>query len=138
MHPPKNFLPTAATQMNFETRELNAIWHWSLNSRMNERYDRSVCGDEILRRNAIIQKVASWWNMVGSFRLHETVPGSKRIGKDPSTFPPAVVGLNCSHATLPIVASTQEHTPSVATPLEETIAELINVSPPGELPAEQS
>ena len=43
LHPPRNFLPKAATQMNFETRELNVIGHWSSNSRMNERYDRSVC-----------------------------------------------------------------------------------------------
>ena len=43
LHSPKNFSPTAATQMNFATRELNVIGHWSSNSRMNERYDRSVC-----------------------------------------------------------------------------------------------
>ena len=43
LHSPNNFLPTAATQLNFETRELNVIGRWSANSRMNERYDRSVC-----------------------------------------------------------------------------------------------
>ena len=43
LHSPKNFPPTAATQTNFETRELNAIGRRSSNSRMNERYDRSVC-----------------------------------------------------------------------------------------------
>ena len=82
MHSPKNFLPTAATQMNFATRELNVIGHWSSNSRMNERYDRSVCANELLLRNTIIQKVVQGWNMVESFRLPETVPGSGRIGKD--------------------------------------------------------
>ena len=40
---PKNFLPTAATQMNFAPRELNVIGHWSSGSRMEERYGRSVC-----------------------------------------------------------------------------------------------
>ena len=43
LHSPKNFLHTAATQMNFQTRELNVIGRWSSNSRMGERYDRSVC-----------------------------------------------------------------------------------------------
>ena len=43
LHSPKNFLPTAATQMNLSHRELNAIGHWPSGSRMNERYDRSVC-----------------------------------------------------------------------------------------------
>ena len=53
-----------------------------------------VCANELLLRNAIIQKMASWWNMADSFRLHETVPGSERIGEDPSTFPAAAVELN--------------------------------------------
>ena len=78
-----------------------------------------VCANESLLRNAIIQKMVSGWNMAESFRLPETVPGSARIGKGASAFPVAVVGVNCSHATLPLVASTQESTPSVATPLEE-------------------
>ena len=43
LHPPKNFRPTAATQMNFQTRELNVIDRWPSNSRMGERYNRSVC-----------------------------------------------------------------------------------------------
>ena len=42
-HSPKNSLPTAAAQMNFETRELNVIGRWSLNSRMDERYGRIAC-----------------------------------------------------------------------------------------------
>ena len=72
LHSPKNFLPTAATQMNFGNGELNVIGRWSLNSRMNERYDRSVCANELLLRNAIIQKMATWRNMVDSFRLPGT------------------------------------------------------------------
>ena len=72
--------------MNFATRELNVIGHWSSNSRMNERYDRSVCANELLFRNTIIRKVVQGWNMVESFRLPETVPGSGRVGKDASAF----------------------------------------------------
>ena len=83
LHSPKNFLPAAATQMNFETREINVIGHWSSNSRMHERYDRSVCANELLLRNTIIQKMVGGWCMVDSFMLHETVPGSERIGRDP-------------------------------------------------------
>ena len=83
LHSPKNFLPTAATQMNFATRELNVIGHWSSNSRMNERYDRSVCASELLLRNTIIQKMVAGWNMVASFHLPESVTGAARIGKDP-------------------------------------------------------
>ena len=94
LHSPGNFPPTAETQMNFGTRELNVIGRWSANSRTNELYDRSVCANELRLRNAIIQKMASWWNMVESFRLPETVPGSERIWKDPSNFSAAVVGSN--------------------------------------------
>ena len=83
LHSPKNFLPTAATQMNFATRELNVIGHWSSNSRMNERYDRSVCASELLLRNTIIRKMAGGWNMAESFHLPESVTSSVRIGKDP-------------------------------------------------------
>ena len=124
--------------MNFETRELNAIGHWSANSRMNERYGRIVCASELLIRNAIIQKMVSGRNVVDSFRLPETVPRSGRIGEDPSTFPAAAVDLNSPQVLLPIVASAQESAPSAATPLDDSIAEIINVSPPGELPAEHS
>ena len=93
IHSPKNFLPTAATQMNFGTRELNVIGHWSSNSRMNERYDRSMRANELLLRNAIIQKMVSGWTMVDSFHLPETVPGAERIGKPPTTIPTVDGGL---------------------------------------------
>ena len=53
--------------------------------------------------------------MAESFRLHETVPGSERIGKDPSTLPAAVVEPICAHVTLPIVADTQVSTTLVPT-----------------------
>ena len=79
LHPPKNFPPTAATQMNLETRELNVIGRWPINSRMNERYDRSVCANELLLRNAIIQKMVAWWNMEESFRLPESAPGQNEL-----------------------------------------------------------
>ena len=107
LHYPKNFLPAAATHMSFETRELNAIGHFPINSRMNERYDRSVCASEFLLRNAVIQKMVSRWNTVESFRLPETVPGSGRIGKDPSTSPTSAVELKCSQGTLPVESTAQ-------------------------------
>ena len=75
--------------------------------------------------------MVSWWDMVDSFRLPETVPGSGRIGKGPSTFPVDVVELNGSPSTLSVVTSTQEPAPAAATPLEATIVELINVAPRG-------
>ena len=91
LHSLKSFLPTAAKQMNFETRGRNVIGRGSSNSLMNERYGRSVCADELLLRNAIIQKMVSWQNTAESFRLPETAQGSGRIGKDPSAFPAAAV-----------------------------------------------
>ena len=97
-----------------------------------------MCANELLLRNAIIQKMVSGRNVVDSFRLPETVPRSGRIGEDPSTFPAAAVDLNSPQVLLPIVASAQESAPSAATPLDDSIAEIINVSPPGELPAEHS
>ena len=83
LHSPKNFLPADDTQMNFPTRGLNAIGHRSRNSRMNERYDRSVCAIELLLRNTIIQKMVAGWNMVASFHLPQSVTGAVRIGKGP-------------------------------------------------------
>ena len=130
LHSPKNFLPTAATQMNFETRELNVIGHCSSNSRMNERYDRSVCANELLLRNAIIQKTASWWNMAESFRLPETAPGSERIGKDPSAFQATVVEPGCPHVMLPFVTNTQDSTTLVPTPVDEVVDDTLNCSLP--------
>ena len=47
-HRPENFSPTAAAQVNFETREPNAIGSRRINSRTkrsNGRYDRSVCAN---------------------------------------------------------------------------------------------
>ena len=85
LHSPKNFLPTAATQINFATRELNVVGHWSSNSRMNERYDRSVCARELHLRNTSIRKMVGGWNMVDSFHLPESVTNATRIGKGPVT-----------------------------------------------------
>ena len=81
LHSPKNFLPTAAMQMNFSTRELNVIGHWSSSSKMPERYDRSVCSNELLLRNTIMSKFNDGWTTVPSFHLPITVDTSQRIGK---------------------------------------------------------
>ena len=43
IHSPKNLFATAANQMSFDQRELAVIGHWSGNSKMPERYGRSVC-----------------------------------------------------------------------------------------------
>ena len=109
--------------MNFQTREINAIGHWSSNSRMGERYDRSVCANELHIRNAIIRKMASGWVVVDSFRLPETVPGSERIVKDPGAPPATAVEQSCSHVAFLFVASTQDSTTLVPTPADEVIDE---------------
>ena len=43
--------------MNFAPMELNVIGHWSSGPQLDERYDRSVCANELLIRNTIIQKM---------------------------------------------------------------------------------
>ena len=101
LHSPKNFLHTAATPMNFGTRELNVIGHWSSNSRMNERYDRSVCANELLIRNTIIQNMVSGWKMVDSFHLPDTVPGAERIGKAQTKTPTEVLSPESSLPGVP-------------------------------------
>ena len=139
LHPPKNFLATAATQMDFGALELNVIGRRPANSRMNERHGRSARANELLLRNAVIQKMAPWRNTVDSVRLPGTVQGSERTGKDPSTFTAAVAGPNSpTHAALPIANSTQDPAAAVANPPDDSIAELNNVPPQVGIPAEQS
>ena len=130
VHSPKNLLPTAATQMNYETRELNVIGKWPSNSRTNERYGRSVCANELLLRGAIIQRMASCRNMAHSFRLPETAPVSERIGGEPSTSPSAVVGPISPHVALPIVANTQDSTTWVPTPAGQAVDDTLGGSLP--------
>ena len=67
--------------MNFDARELDIIGRWSSSSKMPGRYDRSVCATELLLRNTIIQKVVEGWTLAPSFRIPETVPIDRRIGK---------------------------------------------------------
>ena len=67
--------------MNFNARELNAIGHWSSSPMMPERYDRSVCANELLLRNTIIRKIIEESAMVPSPHLPESVSGDLRIGK---------------------------------------------------------
>ena len=106
--------------MNFQTREINAIGHWSSNSRMGERYDRSVCANELLLRNAIIRKMASGWIMAESFHLPETVPVSARIGKDKRVRPAAAIGPIAPPETQPIAANSLDSTSMEATPVANT------------------
>ena len=67
--------------MNFNTRELNAIGHWPSPSKIDERYDRSVCANELSLRNAIIRKIIEGRAKGPSFRLPECASGDLRIGK---------------------------------------------------------
>ena len=83
---------------------------------MNERYDRSVCANELLIRNTIIQKMVAGWTMVDSFRLPETVAGAERIGKEPNNASTDVVELMSSPPVLPLATGTHESTQAVATP----------------------
>ena len=106
-HSPKNFLPAAATQLNFATRERNAIGHWPINSRMGERYDRSVCAIELLVRNAIIRKMAAGWNMVDSFHRPESVSGAVRKGKGPDNQAATIVEPSRSLVDSNLAPSTQ-------------------------------
>ena len=130
LHSPKNFLPTAATQMNFAPRELIVIGHWSSGSRMNERYDRSVCANELLLRNTIIQKVISGWTMVDSFCLPETVAGDDRIGKFPVASTPEVAPT--PSGSLPST-QTQESSRIEDTPLQDVfLADTSHVALPVE------
>ena len=119
---------------------------------MGERYDRSVCANELLLRNTIIQKVVQRWNMVESFRLPETVPGAGRIGKDASasqlpvsvplcspTIVPSEEAPNSSSdmskpgvvdETSPAVAATQDPPSSLSVPSNVVINETQNGSLP--------
>ena len=77
---PRKPAPEAANKMNCATGELNIIGHWPVGPRMDERYDRTVRPCELFFRDAIIQKVASGWDMVWPFRLPGIATGSARIG----------------------------------------------------------
>ena len=103
IHSPKNLFPTAANQMNFDTRELNIIGHWPSSSKMPERYDRIVCATELFLRNTIIQKVADGWAIVQSFHIPESPPNERRIGKTPeetrdTALPPTTHETDVSRA----------------------------------------
>ena len=55
--------------MNFDARELNIVRNWTGPSKSPDRYDRIVCANELLLRNAIVQKVAAGRILSPSFRL---------------------------------------------------------------------
>ena len=88
---------------------------------MNERYDRSVCANELLIRNAIIQKMASGWTMVESFHLPDTVPGAERIGKPKDMTPTVVAPLEGTQSDAPAgVGPLADDTPVVVVELQNT------------------
>ena len=127
---PKISLPTAANQMNFEQRELAAIGHWSANSKMPDRYDRSVCASELLLRNTIIRQMAAGWDMAASFHLPSTVAGHVRLGKE--VPPTQVPGLKSTHGETTLVPVTTD--PPVEPAIENTQAnlDLVTSEPPVE------
>lgn len=71
---PKNLTPTAAIQMNFNTRELTIAWHWSISTKMPGCYYRAVCATDLLLRNTIIQKVVRGFGLAPSFHLPQSAP----------------------------------------------------------------
>ena len=79
---PKNLFQTAANQRRFDQRELNIIGNWSSSSKMPDRYDRSARANELLLRNAIVQRIRQGWEMAPAFHLHATVNGTPRIGRE--------------------------------------------------------
>ena len=100
---------------------------------MNERYDRSVCANELLLRNTIIQKVISGWAMAGSLCLPETVAGSDRIGREPKAPTIQTPDLEDTPSGLPLISDKQEPTQVVVTPAEEVVlADTIPVTLPTE------
>ena len=54
---------------------------------MPERYDRSVCANELLLRNTIVNKMADGWKPADAFHLPTTVSGHVRIGKSTDDAP---------------------------------------------------
>ena len=77
--------------MNFATRELNVIGHCPSSTRTNEWYGRSACAHELPLRGAVIQKMVTGWNMVGSLCIPESVGKVERIGREPA----ALTGTVC-------------------------------------------
>ena len=136
MHSPKNLFHTAANQMSFDQRELAAIGHWATNSKMPERYDRSVCASELLLRNTIIKQMAAGWEVSDSPHLPTTVTGRVRIGEEPppvmeaDTQPSEVVASRDAAAA--VTLDTTETPPAVVGP-RDAIAVLTlgtNENPP--------
>ena len=80
---PKNLFTTAANQLSFDRHELHIIGHWASTSKMPERYDRSACANELLLRNAIVQRMRAGWKVAPAFHLPLTIAGTPRIGRDP-------------------------------------------------------
>ena len=81
-HSPKNLPPTAANQMSFDQMAVTIIGHWPSTSRMPERYDSSVCANELRLRNTIVQRMASGWSLAPAYHIPNTIDCSVRIGKE--------------------------------------------------------
>ena len=88
LHSPENLFPKEACQISFDQRELSIIGHWPSTAKIPERYDRSVCANELLLRNTIIQRMVGGWGMAPAFHLPTTVEGHVRIGKPAIVDPP--------------------------------------------------
>ena len=89
LRPPNNLIPTEANQMSFGQRELAIIGHWSITSRIPERYDRTVGSVELLLRNTIVHQIVAGWDIAPSYHLPATVSGHLRIGKTEGRRAPA-------------------------------------------------
>ena len=74
--------------MGFDRRELTIIGHWPSTSRMPARYGRSVCANELLLRNTILQKMADGWELAPAYLLPSTETCHVRIGNEPETLHP--------------------------------------------------
>ena len=100
---------------------------------MNERRGESlrvcVCANELLPRNEIMQKIASWRHIAESLRLPEADPVSELTGYGLSTSPADVVEMNSPRSASLILGITQESFPSAATPPEGSVAEIVNAPP---------
>lgn len=63
------------------------IGNWDSTSRTPERYDSSVCANELLLRDAIVQKMATERKLPDAYHLRAAVTAHVRIGKEPGETP---------------------------------------------------
>ena len=87
-HSPKTPMPAAENQRYFYEREQNVIGNWPINSEMHERYGRSVCANELMLGDTIIQRIVGGWSMAPDCHMPETVPANQSTGKVDVAPPP--------------------------------------------------